>query len=175
MSDDPAPKVGRSRSHWFWPGLILSLLGIQILLMLVMVFVATRDDSFSTEPDYYQKGLHWNETAAQLRENSRLGWTGALKVLDESKAGTDRIVELALRDVSGQPVDAASVVVLAFPHVRGQDRRTAGLKSVGGGRYRTPWRFDRQGVWEFRFTAYRGSDTFTQTIVREVFLTPDKQ
>lgn len=174
MSDGPAPKVGRSRSHWLWPGLVLVLLGVQILLMLVMVFVATHDASFSTEPDYYQKGLHWDETAAQLQQNSRLGWSSTLKILDEASAGMDRIVELSLRDAGGHPVEEAGVVVLAFPHARGQDRRMASLKSVGGGRYQASWRFDRQGVWEFRFTVCRGADTFTQTIVREVFLSLDK-
>lgn len=161
--------AGRELPHGvFWLGLILALLGGQILLMLVMVYLATIDASFAVEPDYYQKGLNWDATAAQQQENARLGWSLQLDVEKLATALGERSVTMSLREKSGGPVDGAIVDLVAFPHSRGNQRQSAALEPVGGGQYETTIRFMREGLWEFRFVIRRRSDTFTHTILRDV-------
>src|SRR5208283_3998553 len=68
-----APRSVPSNSrHLLWPILLTSLISIHIVSVVVMVIVATHDSSFAVEPDWYLKGLHYDQTTQQQRENSRL-------------------------------------------------------------------------------------------------------
>jgi nitrogen fixation protein FixH len=151
------------RHRLFWVGLIFALLGGQIALLLFMTYLATADASFSVEPDYYEKGLNWDETAIQLRQNERLGWSLNLEVAGDADEFGKRVVACTLRDGEGRPLDGATVDVVAFAHARGSQRTAFALLGVGGGRYEGQARFRRAGLWEFRFVIQRGPETFTHT------------
>ena len=64
----------------FWPIFLTSLITIHVVSVVVMVIVATHDSSFAVEPDWYQKSLHYDQTAEQQRANSRLNWSVQLEV-----------------------------------------------------------------------------------------------
>jgi nitrogen fixation protein FixH len=157
---------------WFarllWPGLVFVLLGGQVVLVFVMVYIAVSDGSFAVEPDYYQKGLHWEATAEQLRTNARLGWKARLQVEDAATVLGERALICRLTDAAQQPLAGAAIDVVAFSHFRGNERTSLVLEEVGEGRYRTTLCFPRSGVWEFRLVVRRGPDVFTHTETREV-------
>jgi nitrogen fixation protein FixH len=165
---DNEPHVGLVQ-RILWPGLIFVLLGGQLLVMFVMVYLATSDGSFAIEPDYYQKGLHWDTTAAQLRENERLGWSADIEFGDEVSVAGERTVRCLLADKSGQPIKGAVVDLVAFSHARGTQRTSATLLPADSGVYQTTLRFPREGVWEFRLVATRGTETFTGVELHEVY------
>lgn len=158
-----------ARHRTFWVGLVLSLLGGQIAFVCVMVYMATTNGSFAIEPNYYQKGLHWDATAAQLRENDRLSWSVGIDVGDDVGTLGERIVTCTLRNKDELPLEGAIIDLVAFPHVRGQDRTLATLVAEDGGRYQTTLRFSRKGLWEFRGVVKRGPDTFTFTQQQDVY------
>jgi nitrogen fixation protein FixH len=160
--------VAKPRRSLWWPGLVLLLLGGQVALMLAMVLLATRDETLSVEPDYYRKGLEWDQTAAQMRENTRLGWSARLDVAKESNAAGEREVRLTLRDADGRPLTGAQVELVAFAHARGHQRQTVSLSPDQDGTYTVVLRFSRPGVWEFRFAVRCGNHVFTQTLVRDI-------
>jgi nitrogen fixation protein FixH len=155
--------------------LIFVLLGGQLLLMFVMVYLAISDGSFAIEPDYYQKGLNWDDTAAQLRNNQRLGWKADVQVGEDVSVLSERTVSCSLTDQAGRGLDGAEVELEAFPHVRGSERATVALSPAGNGLYQAKLRFGRKGVWEFRFVARRGPETFTHTELIEVYPPQDGQ
>jgi nitrogen fixation protein FixH len=157
------------RSGTFWPLFVVVLLGGQVILMLVMAYMATSDPSFAIEPDYYQKGLDWDQSAAQTRENARLGWRVRIEVGDSQGVLGERTVHCTLHDRDRQPLDGADVHLMVFPHARGNQRREIDLAGTGNGVYTGHLRFDREGLWEFRFIVNRGPLTFTQTDVMDVF------
>ena len=161
--------TGEKGARLFWVGLIVALLAGQILLMLVMVFLATTDATVSIEPDYYQKGLHWDATAAQARQNERLGWSVKIELGPAVNVRGERVLICCLADRDGQPLDGATVDVIAFSHARGNERTEVTLLPDGRGRYESRVRFAHQGVWEFRLAILRGADTFTYMEQREVF------
>lgn len=161
--------ASRSPSYLVWPGLVFVLLGGQIILMLVAVFLATSDGSFAIEPDYYQKGLRWDETAAQLRENQQLSWEVALAIEQFASILKEGTLTCVVTDSAGQPVIGAVVQVEAFPHVRGTERQTVTLTPRDDGSYAARLRFARKGVWEFRVTVRREEQTFTCTQQRDVY------
>jgi len=161
----------RERRHRrFWLGCIVVLLAGQIALMLVLLYLATSDRSFSVEPDYYQKGLNWDHVAAQTRHNARLGWSVRIELGPDVSVRGERTLICRLANREGQPLDGATVDVVAFSHARGSERTTVTLPWAGSGRYEAPVRFARAGVWEFRLAIHRENDTFTYTEQRDVYL-----
>lgn len=167
--EDTAANGSEARHRVFWVGLVLSLLGGQIAFVTVMVYMAATNGTFAVEPDYYQKGLHWDATAAQLRENDRLSWSLGIDIGDDAGTLGERTVTCTLRNVDGSPLEGAIIDLVAFPHVRGYERTSATLVAEDGGRYRTTLRFSRKGVWEFRGIVKRGPDTFTFTEQQDVY------
>ena len=165
---EPATDPAERRHRVFWVGLILALLGGQMILICTMAYVATADGSFAIEPDYYQKGLHWDETAAQIRKNVELGWSVDLTVEDQVSVRGERGLRCRLSDKAGRALDGATIDLVAFPHARGNQRSSATLIPADDGEYATSLRFSHPGVWEFRVIVQRGPETFTQTLLRDV-------
>jgi nitrogen fixation protein FixH len=157
------------RARVFWLGFVLLLLGGQILLLSVMAYLAVWDRSFAIEPDYYQKGLNWDATAAQLRENARLGWSLRIDLGDRLSVLGERTVRCTLADEAGRPLDGAGLDLVAFAHARGNNRLSATLSPAGSGIYQTKLRFRPKGLWEFRVVVRRGPEKFTFTEVRDVY------
>ncbi len=157
MRDQPPnPRETRpiaSRRQLLWPGIVLALLGAQMLLMLVMVYMATSDRSFAVEPDYYKKALHWDESAAEGRSSRQLGWSVRIEVGDAADVLKRRDVTCTLLDAAGEPLSGATVEVIAFPHARGQERTLVKFAEIGGGLYAASMPIPRSGLWEFRVTA----------------------
>lgn len=152
-----------------WPGLVFLLLGSQVLLILVMAYVASSDRSFAVEPDYYQRGLHWDKIAAQQRHSERLGWQAKLELGDDVNVLGERTLRCLLRGRGGEAIASARVDVIAFPHARGREQTRVTLTESAAGVYETPLRFRRKGLWEFRLTARWRSEVFTHVEQRDVY------
>ncbi|MBI5627923.1 MAG: FixH family protein [Candidatus Rokubacteria bacterium] len=171
MTTDQAsdkPTTAASARNVFWPAFIVSLVAFHILASLVMVFLCTRDRSFSVEPDYYQKSLHWDDTALQQRENVRLGWAVAIEVGPALNVLGERKITCRVTAGSGEPIERAAVDLVAFSHARASERTALVLLPAGRGIYQATHRFARQGLWEFRIVIARDGETFTYTEQRQV-------
>jgi nitrogen fixation protein FixH len=148
--------------------LITGLIGIHIVSVVTMVIVATHDRSFAVEPDFYQKGLHYEQTLDQRRENSRLGWTAKVEVSRPLSGSNARSVVCRLSDRDGQPLNDAKIDMVAFAHLRASRAQSCVLFPQDSGRYVVSLAFDDPGIWEFRLVVTRGKDTFTQVIKQTV-------
>lgn len=171
VTDAPASSDAATtepKRHLLWPLMIVALLAGHVLAVLVMVYVATRDRSFAVEPDYYQKALHWDDIAAQQRENARLGWTVAIAVGSSTSPLGQRTVSCRLSDRAGKPLEGAIIDVIAFAHVRADERLAGVMESQGSGVYETTLRLRRKGLWEFRLVVRRGSEMLTYSEQRPV-------
>ena len=152
-----------------WPFLLGGMLALGVGINVAMVVVATQDPSFAVEPDYYRKALAWDGTMAQEGANRDLGW--------QLEAGcgsgpADSWVVAALRDREGALLPGATVAVEAFQGAHA-DRRIAGsLLARDDRRYEGHMARLEPGMWELRFTATRGSDTYTRTLRQVCGITP---
>jgi nitrogen fixation protein FixH len=156
-----APTSGRLPK--FWPGIIFGLIGLNMCIVAVTVFYATRDPSVATEPDYYAKALHYDQTIMQREANTKLGWS-AMPTLEANADRSAMNLVVILADTKDQPVPGAHVTAVAFASARSGQRQALSLVPVEGqaGKYAAPVSIDRPGVWELRITALRGDDTFTR-------------
>jgi len=151
-----------------WPILLTSLIGIHIVSVVVMVIIATHDRSFAIEPDWYQKGLHYEQTAQQQRENNRLSWSVKLDVGQPSSGSNRRSVTCMVLDRAGKSVEHATIDLVTFAHLRASNRKSSVLLPRDGGGYGASLAFEDPGVWEFRLVIARGGETFTQIVKREI-------
>ncbi len=168
LSPAPVGKPARPSRHLFWPIFLTSLITIHVVSVVVMVVVATHDSSFAVEPDWYQKSLHYDQTAEQQRENGRLNWSVQLEVGQPLSGSNLRNVSCTILDGAGKPVEKATVDVVAFAHLRGSNRTSRVLLPKEGGGYGATLAFEDPGVWEFRLVITRGAETFTQIVKQEI-------
>ena len=142
-----------------WP------IGIAIILLVSagsniwVALIASKDEAFAVEPDYYQKAVHFDDEMALRAESQRLGWhvTPTLDLGTPGKAGA---VAATLTDSAGTPIRGATVQLLAMHNARASHQLTATLAESGDGVYRAPLDAERPGEWELRFTVSKGKDRF---------------
>lgn len=157
------------KKGWYWPILIVGLLiGGGVGPNLILLAFATGDPSFSVEPDYYRKGLRWDDHLAQQRRNAALGWTLGVELGPETPTGWVTLTA-RLSDRAGTAVDGATVELEAFPNARASDVVKVALERVGEGAYLAQFPAIRRGLWEFRFVIRRGDDVFTRTVQEDVW------
>lgn len=167
MSNGVVPPTSSRRGrglppHIVWPGIIVGLLLMSATMCAITIVAATTDRSFGVEPAYYTRALAWDDTLQQQETNRRLGW--AIDVQFQTDDAGRQALVATLTDAAGEPLDDAVLRACAFHRARINDRQELTFKSVGGGRYSAPVAIRRAGIWEFRLTADRGAQTFTQVV-----------
>ncbi|MBI5865450.1 MAG: FixH family protein [Planctomycetes bacterium] len=154
--DNPPPKSGR-----FWPMLVVALLVGQFAVTGATIYLSQNDPHFAVEPDYYEKAIHWDDTARQRELNERLGWKYEVEVAPRPDAVGCRNVTLRLRDAQQKPIESAAVNVEMFHHAFAARRQNVSLTAAAPGVYGMNPEMRRSGVWELRFTVQRGDERFT--------------
>lgn len=149
-----------------FPAIVFGLLGLNITIVTLTLYLAHSDPSFAVEPDYYQKAVAW-DTSARLRAASdRLGWAAALEVAPH-ESGIP-LLTVRLLDRAGSPVVDANVEVAAFASARAGERRLISLLPAEPGVYVADMPDAQTGQWEFGLTATRGAERFEAAFERRV-------
>ncbi len=146
-----------------WPLFIAGLLVCQVSLGAFFFWKATSDPSFAVEEDYYQKAVNWEDKQAQDQKNIQLGWTldQAIGPINEDQAA--RLLVAELNGPDGEPLVGATMSVETFHNIRAGDILRSQLLESTPGHYEVQLPMLRPGLWEIRFTAQLGSETFTKT------------
>lgn len=142
-----------------WPWSLMVFFAGLIGLYVYLFRVAGDPSALVVEPDYYQKGLHYDSTLAQARRNIALGWqlVPALTPLP----GGEAELRVALKDRSGAALDSATVFVIATHNLLADRPDSATLARRGAGEYEARLAMPRAGMWELRFDVVRGATRFT--------------
>lgn len=146
-----------------WPLFIIGLLVLQVGLGIFFFLKATSDPSFAVEEDYYQKAVNWEVKQDQDRKNAELGWTLEHTVGTVDDDASTRTLQAKIQHADGSPVSGATLRVETFHNVRAADILRAELEESTPGQYEVQLPMLRPGLWEIRFTAELGSETFTHT------------
>lgn len=149
---------------WHWPALVVGLLAAGVGANVYLLARAVDDPSFAVEPDYYAKAVQWDAHQAQARENADLGWSAAVEVGPADLATGRARVVATLTGRDGRKIESATVAVEAFHNARSGQRLDVKLVETDGHDYAADAPIVRPGLWEFRLTARRGSDTYTAVI-----------
>lgn len=144
-----------------WPLIIFGFLGLSVGMNVYLIYMASTDDSFAVEKDYYRKAVEWDETQAERARSKALGWTARLET-------GPAFLRIELRDQAGQPIEDAWVEVEAFPNVRADEIVTGQMKAIGPGAYELKGAFQPAGIWEVRLRVEVEEDRFVKTFQSEI-------
>lgn len=153
-----------------WPVGIVAVLGATIVANLWVMRVANSDPSFAIEPDYYQKAVAFDSTIATERRSLALGWTATTSIAATDTAGRPMLT-VTIVDAQRQPVQGATVSVVALANARANDIRTATLHEVSPGRYQSTLAASFAGQWEVRVDAVRGAEHFVASTRTDMTIT----
>ncbi len=150
-----------------WPGIVVCLLGANVVGTLYATHLAGNDPHAAVEPDYYQKAVGWDSTMAQERRNEVLGWqvTPSLGAIGTARTST---IGLSVLDGAGRPVTGASVHVDAVAVMQADSVVRATLDDLGSGAYGAPLAIRRTGLWEVHVSVVRGAERYTRTLRLDV-------
>ncbi|MCA9786727.1 MAG: FixH family protein [Calditrichaeota bacterium] len=162
MTQNTTP--GKGSGRWWILAVPLLLLPV-VVLYGIFFYKVNHDPSFGVEPDYYVKGVQWDEHQAQARENLELGWRLELALLPAQPGIMALTLQLA--DSTGLVIDDARISVVAFANARSAQRMQQDFVASDSG-YRALLPMDQAGIWEFRITATRGESVYTETLRREL-------
>jgi nitrogen fixation protein FixH len=166
LSPEAAAARGK-RAAIVWGSVIFGLLGLQLVLCVIGVTMATRNKSAAIESNYYDKALHWDEQKARSAASLALGWRVKLSVGEIAVTG-GRQVSVTVVDKNGAVVQDAKVTVGYFHHALPKETHEAELAPAAGGIYQAVLPVDRPGKWEFRLMVTRAEAVYGETILQEV-------
>lgn len=166
-----------TRAKWIWGGVVIGLLGMQIIMCVVAIGFATSDPSWMVVPDYHARALGWDESRAAQQASDALGWTSILTFAGNADVYGNRGVTLRLHDRNRTPIDGAQCTLFLYHHARARELQEISLTEVEpkSGVYQGVVRIRRSGLWELRLQATRGEDEFLLTEQREIEALRDHQ
>ena len=153
---DPVdPAAASRRAGMFWGSLVVGLLGIQVVVGVGAVIVATGDPSVSVVPDYYDKALRWDDEKRSRADSEALGWRADISVPGGADRNGDRTVVVRLRDGEGTAIDGAAVILSLYHHARASELQELKLRGHGDGHYSGTARMPLGGLWQFELRSLR--------------------
>lgn len=153
---EPAP--AKQVKNYLWPWAIFVLLGANMVVVAITVYAAQRSRS-PVESDYYQKALHWDDSARQQGVNKALGWK-LVPALKKVAAGAE--VVIGLLDGKGNPIRTCKIFIEAFPFTDPAHKLDASIDAADADSLTTTLAIDRPGLWRLSFVVDAGGARFTQ-------------
>jgi nitrogen fixation protein FixH len=150
-------RKGLVASGAIWPLGIIALLAMNMSIVGITIYYATSDPSVAAEPNYYEKAVKWDQSAAQSVVNKQIGWHAAL-VVEHAVGGT---LVARLTDSDGKAVEHAVLIVETFHHARSGSRKNLTLVERAPGEYACGVGAERAGRWRVRLAAQVGMHLFT--------------
>jgi hypothetical protein len=156
-------RPGGTRSRGIWPGAIFALLGMNVCIVGITVFAATRGSAAAVEPNYYERAVHWDQDARALERSRLQGWSVDVRLTPATQgAGSDLVVHA--RDRDGKPLDAATITASLFHHARPGEIAEPILSPDPDGGLRASVPGAAPGLWRVNLSIIRGSDRWSRTI-----------
>jgi hypothetical protein len=147
-----------------WPLMIVALLLTSITASSYTFYKAHSDGGPAIVNNYYEKGKHWNETAAAKKAGSGLVMDVAVLAPSENQAL--RPVEVTIRDAGGEPVTGFRGMLHALRPHKAAPVATVPLQPVDGrpGVFRQSLPVNATGVWDFQLDGTRGEVSVQKTV-----------
>ena len=157
----PLPKLPPNVA---WPLMVVALLLTSITASAYTFHKAHSDGGPAIVNNYYEKGKHWNETAAAKKAGS--GLVVDVAVLDPSENQALRPVEVTIRDADGAPVAGLTGMLRALRPHKAAPVATVPLQPVEGrpGVFRQSLPVDARGVWDFQIDGMHHDVSIQKTV-----------
>lgn len=129
-------------AHIFWPGMILTLLGVAITASFTILYFSTSDGGPQVIPDYYQKSVDYDEYYDARMASIDLGWQIDIHLNGDGEPATMTIV-----DADDEPLEAIEGTIAFYRPSEAQSLAQSELQPVDG----------EPGAYTFEDHTYPGS------------------
>ncbi|QDT03836.1 FixH [Rubripirellula lacrimiformis] len=137
------------RAKRFWVSLVVGLLGLQLTIGGVAIYLATGDPTAAVIPNYHETALDWDTARRAGTAADRMGWEIQVSASDVVDDRGMRATDVLVQDQNGNPVDALAMTARVYHHARASDVVSFSLPSVGDGHYIALAPLSRPGLWQF--------------------------
>lgn len=131
-----------------------------MVFIMIAITLATGDRSFAVVPDYYEKGVAYDERKALLAESAALGWSVVIGPGEYADAIGQRELVVSVRDAEGQPVQGLDVKVEAYHVARASEPVALKFVEALPGQYVAQARMSKEGFWQFAIDATNDNHRF---------------
>ncbi len=131
-----------------WPGLLIFLVAMMVVVHASLFFYAANDPSFSVDASYR------SQNAVELP----VAWTANLEVRSLDETNGAAMIELRVLDVDDTPVAGAAATVQAFHKASAATVFQTDLVEVEPGRYAGAIPMQRPGFWKVKAVVRRGEE-----------------
>jgi nitrogen fixation protein FixH len=136
--------------------------------ILVFVTIASRQ-KYTVVPDYYAKGLSYDQHKAKLLASQQLGWVSECHIGSSISDSGKRSGRLVLVDAQNVPIRGA-VITLSIVHPAHPERIDRPiLREVEPGVYEFETFIIQPGNWDFDLSAERGEQLFLSKETKLIF------
>lgn len=152
-----------------WAVVPVAMLAATLAFAAVAVSMAVgQPGATAVEPDYYRRGLHYDDYRRQVEQNGLLRWV-VTPALSASPADPRRArLEIAVADRHGVAITDAQVTAEVIPISNADRRVTLTLHEAGEGRYAADVPLRTGGQWEVRVEIRAGEQVFADRFRRQV-------
>jgi nitrogen fixation protein FixH len=149
MTLQPGPRP----SDRFIPWYITSFFVVQFALFGWFYHVASSSYTGVVTDQAYEKGLHYNQTIAKVRQQEQLGWSAVM-------ARNGGAIEFILHDRAHKPLTGAIVSLWLIRPVHGGEDQQQEMKEVKPGVYSAIPAAPEKGLWEVRIEARKDGHSY---------------
>lgn len=153
-------EIAERRARRFWVSFVCLLLGANLAMGGLAVYLASSDPSLSIIPNYYQKGLDWDKTKAVLVETERTGWAVDIAVTPDLPNVPQRVLTVTIKDRDGNPVEGAQGTLTLFHHAHAREEQVISLEPREAGVYCGNAVMIPEGNWDFTLVLTKGSEKY---------------
>ncbi len=136
------------RARRVWVGIVVGLLGLQIVTGVVSVMLAIGDPTVAIIPNYHQNAVNWDSTRRALQLTESLGLqvdaSAAAAVGEDGK----RLLVIELKDADGNVMSGVNLHAKVYHHADGKVIHNVQLKQVASGSYAGLTKLTQSGLWQ---------------------------
>jgi hypothetical protein len=160
--------IAERKAKRFWVSLVVTFLGLQVIIGIASLRLATGDPSVAIVPDYHTTALNWD---AQRRKNTaaeRLGVHITVKASDVADGQGNRAIEVQIADDQAAAMSDFRLSAQLYHHVDANHVQTISFKNAGDGRYLSLAPMARPGTWQLELIVEGAEEPITQPVIIEV-------
>ena len=126
----------------------------------VMAYFAITTRTGVVTEQYYERGLHYNDTVKQAEKQAALGWAGDIQFVASADSKMKGNLQFALNDRNANAIAGAKVTArIVRPTQDGHDEFLV-LNELSAGQYASPLAFPMEGQWDIEVAVTSGENKF---------------
>lgn len=135
-------------SRYIWCGLVMGLLGLQIVGCMFALFIATTSSSMAVIPDYHRKAMEWDDYKAEQVATAELGWKETIDVSPPIDIMENRLITIRIENGDGNAVAIDRMEAMIYHHADASVLHDVSMELLAPGTFRGKLRIRKAGLWQ---------------------------